>query len=149
MPRQDATTWKPDTCGCRFYLRGKPSGEMEYLNYNAVKAEHLQRINAKDPTANPKLAPPDEVCQTHANLGYSMGKPLFNAVKEEGNRKNFTLEEARRVIPTMNSDNYNWSFDANRKLTVGFLDISISSTEKAQVQAHCDARFGAGKVEVI
>jgi len=149
MAKQDVTMWSPDTCDCRIYIKPKPAGGMEYISDDAVRNEQQQRIVALDKTVNPRLAPPAEVCSAHTGLGYKKDKTLFNAIADENGRKNLVLSEIQKIKPEATSDNYNWSFNAQRKLKVGFINMPVSAAEKGQLMAACNTRFGAGKVEVI
>ena len=82
MPRQDAIFWEPDTCDCRFYMRGDGT----FLSDEEVRAEHQARIDAGDSTAIKDLAPAaSRVCNAHRHIGKNQA--LAETVKEESRRK--------------------------------------------------------------
>lgn len=119
------TRWSPDTCDC----------VLEYEWDDSLPVEN--RVHTISKVVN--------ACPHHGGTPVSH----FNTVVEENTRKNFAFAEIQKLKPDATPDNYNWSFDEQRKLKVGILNLPIRAAEKAQLKANCNARFGAGKVEVI
>lgn len=119
------TRWSPDTCDCI----------LEY-EWDDTKPESERTHSFKRVV---------QLCEHHETLS---GIEAYNEVCSENTRKNQTFGLAREVKPELELEDYTWSFDANRKLKVGFLG-KLNATEKAAVQAKLDEKFGIGKAEVI
>ena len=153
MARQDATLWRPDTCDCEFYIRVDSDGNPIYLDHNQVIAEHQARINAKDPTANPVISRPAKACDVHSGMGHSVGKTLFNVVKEENQRKNIALDEVRKALDIPDdkageiNDHCVWSFDQDRNLNVMVIS-PLAQAKRSALQAVLHSKFGEGKVRI-
>ena len=114
------TRWSPDTCECIIDIEG------DWELPQSVKSIHK--------------------CKPHELL--PDGLPHLTVVwREENQVKNKTLGIAQAIESTLDSENYIWSFDANRKLLVSFA-VAVSISNKNGIQAACDAEFGAGKVKI-
>lgn len=117
MPPQDCTTWSPDTCGCKLYIRVDALGNTIFLDHQAVRAEHQARIQAGDPSANPVLAQPASICSDHANLGHTLSQALIGVIRSEQARRNRALALAQSVVDIA-PQGYEWSFTPDRVLHV-------------------------------
>ncbi len=117
------TRWSPDTCGC----------VLEY-EWDDAQDENTRQVMFKRVVKR---------CSSHSLLS---GVDVYNEVVSENTRKNIVLAEAQKVFPELIPENYNWSFDKDRKLKVGFLGVAI---DKKQLQDLTDSKFGKNKVEVI
>lgn len=82
-------------------------------------------------------------CPAHVSL---VGPPLFNTVLEENQRKNQALAIAQGVSPAIRAEDYQWSFDAQRRLRVGFRGLAPGP--RAAVQAALDTKLGPGLATV-
>ena len=110
-------------------------------------------INLK--TGKRRLQPQARLCSAHAGLGYTQAR--YDQVKRESNHKNITLGQARSIILGSSSSKeqdtqlikaYQWSFDANRNLQVGFRGITVTQQQKNLIQNSVDIQFGLGLVKV-
>ena len=119
------TRWSPDTCNCVF----------EY-EWDDAQKEDVRIHTFKDAI---------QLCEHHKILP---GIEAYDGVMAENTTKNITLGIALKAKPDLTIDEYTWSFDANRKLKVGFLG-KLSTGERSTLQSMCDSKFGAGKVEVV
>lgn len=119
------TRWSPDTCGCIVEYEWddtKPASERTHSFKNAIK-----------------------LCEYHKALS---GTKAYDEVSSENTRKNQAFGLVKQIKPELELEDYTWSFDAKRKLKVGFLG-KLNAIEKAAAQAKLDEKFGAGKAEVV
>lgn len=120
------TRWSPDTCDC----------VLEY-EWDDAQDENTRQHKFKGIVKR---------CSSHS---FVSGKDVYNEVLSENTRKNVVFAEAQKVLPELAPENYNWSFDKDRKLKVGFLGVAMDSMKKKQLQDLTDSKFGKNKVEVI
>lgn len=76
------------------------------------------------------------------------GPALYAVVTEENTRKNLVLGLAQDQLPAILAENYRYSFDASRHLTVSFAGIVVSNGIKGLVQSAADIQFGPGLVNI-
>lgn len=119
------TRWSPDTCGCI----------LEY-DWDDTLDENARTHSFKKAV---------KLCEHHKAL---LGAKAFDQVMSENTRKNIAFGEARKIRSDIAPEDYTWSFDANRKLKVGFLG-KLKAGEKSRLQSLCDNEFGVNKIEVI
>ncbi|MBA7697332.1 hypothetical protein ES703_105997 [subsurface metagenome] len=119
------TRWSPDTCGCILEYEWDDTLEASARTHSFKKAVKL--------------------CEHHKAL---LGAKAFDQVMSENTRKNTVLGEIQKIKPDITLEDYTWSFDANRKLKVGFLG-KLKAGEKSSLQSLCDNEFGVNKIEVI
>ena len=119
------TRWSPDTCSCVLEYEWDDA-----LNENERTHKFKKAVN---------------LCEHHKTL---LGTEAYGTVLSENTRKNIVFDEAQKLYPAIALEDYMWSFDANRKLKVGFLG-KLKAGERSSLQTLCDGKFGAGKVEVI
>jgi hypothetical protein len=120
------TKWSPDTCECVFEYEWDDSqgeGDRTHIFKRAVK-----------------------LCEHHEALAI---EEAYTEVFSENTRKNMVFAEAQGMFPSLTTSDYNWSFDAQRKLKVGFLNIQMDEEEKGELQDIFNSKFGEGKVEII
>ena len=117
------TRWTPDTCGCIF----------EYEWDDALDE------NARIHTFKKAVS----LCEHH-----SLMLAPYDEVLKENTKKNKIYGLAKKVNPNLGVDDFTWSFDKNRKLTVGFLG-KLTADQKKQLKDFADAEFGIGEVEVV
>jgi len=120
------TRWSPDTCDCIFEYEWDDT--QATITHSFKKAIHL--------------------CNHHKAL---VADKAYDVVLSENTRKNIVFGEAQRVKPDITIDDFTWSFEGagkNRKLKVGFFG-KLMAGEKSNLQAQCNSKFGAGKVEII
>lgn len=128
------TRWSPDTCGCILEYEWNDTQPADTRVHSFKNAIHL--------------------CEYHLPFAIMKEKPLlgqgaYDEVISENTRKNVVFADVQILFPSLMPENYNWSFDTQRKLKVGFLGISIISAQKKSLQDAFDAKFGKNKVEVI
>ena len=134
------TTWISDHCGC----------ELEFTWDDSVAA--TSRKNS--------ISRFIKKCASHNPL--STDSSIFTTNTEENQRKNLALETAllngpttlydvladgsRQLKPTITYNN-SWSGTApNRVLTISFIGISLTNTQKTTIRNALNTRFGTGKV---
>lgn len=125
---KQVTRWSPDTCGCILEYEWDDALEPSARTHSFKKAVHL--------------------CEHHKAL---VADRAYDAVLSENTRKNQTFGLAKKDNPDLELDNFTWSFEGtgeNRQLKAGFLG-RLKAEERASLQAQCNTKFGAGKVEVI
>lgn len=154
MPRQDAVKWKPDTCECEFYIKVDGEGNIIYLDHDAVKAEHAARIAARDPAANPSMSgtsEPVKVCPAHTAMGLGPGQSLANLVSDECRRKNLTwgLIQKEFNLGDADRDKYICFFDSARDLHISLIGMTLTSGQRAKLQADLNNQFGKDRVRVV
>ena len=135
------TRWRPDHCAC----------ELEFTWDEAVAQASRTHTFSKDNTR----------CTIHSAL---TGSTLFNTVLEENQRKNIALQIAldngpstlydlsgtTRILKPAITYNYAWTGAApNRVLTMSFIGVSLTTTNKNTIQTAENTRFGTGKVAVL
>ena len=118
------TRWSPDTCRC-------------VLEYEWDDAEDE---NTRENTLKAVI----QKCSYHS---FAADEDVYREVLLENSIKNIAFAEAERIIPSINPENYKWSFDEGRKLKVQFPDVT--SAQKAKLLQTFSERFGEGKVEVL
>lgn len=128
------TQWSPDTCGCI----------LEY-SWDDTQDENI-RVH--------KFSKVIVLCDYHKTLAPNNA---YDQVLSENTRKNMvwgiiedlkTKAGEKDAIQTITIEDYTWSFDASRKLKVGFLG-KLKAGEKSELQSLCNTKFGVNKVEVI
>jgi len=125
---KQVTRWSPDTCSCILEYEWDDTLEDSARTHSFKKVVQL--------------------CDHHKAL---VAAQAYNAVLSENTRKNQAWGLAKAVKPDLEIDSYTWSFEGtgeNRRLKAGFLG-KLSAAERANLQAQCNSKFGAGKVEVI
>ncbi|MBA7608869.1 hypothetical protein ES703_16053 [subsurface metagenome] len=119
------TRWSPDTCGCILEYEWDDTLDENARTHSFKKAVKL--------------------CEHHKAL---IADKAYDEVLSENTRKNQAFGLAKEVKPELEMEDYTWSFDANRKLKVGFLG-KLKAGEKSGLQTLCDNEFGVNKIEVI
>ncbi|GAJ01272.1 unnamed protein product, partial [marine sediment metagenome] len=120
------TRWSPDTCGCILEYEWDDAQDENTRTHSFKKAVKL--------------------CEHHKALAAS---GAYNQVMSENTRKNQVwgfIEDMKSKAGEKDSivavaiEDYTWSFDATRKLKVGFLG-KLKAGEKSSLQTLCDSKF--------
>lgn len=126
------TSWRPDTCGCHIIYQWDDSD---------IQTVTLDSMPHK--------------CEFHENLS---DQDAYNAVRTENVTKNQVLGHVLENHPSLVEDDgkgnkelkdgieYDWSFDANRKLNVDFKGADKPSAEA--IKDGLDQLFGVDVVNV-
>jgi hypothetical protein len=118
------TIWHPDTCGCVLeYEWDDSKTPASYSQHGVVRK-----------------------CTEHTTVP---DNELFKIVLDENQRKNNVLSIAKEILPSIEPQNYHFSFNNQRMLQIQVIGLSMSSVHKNQLQAQCNAKYGQGKVEVL
>lgn len=120
------TRWSPDTCGC----------VLDYTWDDEVPSD--RRVHAFGEAVR--------TCVEHMLL---TGKPLYDTVFAENQRKNRVLALAQERISHIAPEHYVWRFLPGRALEVSFPEVVLTQVQKNAVQQVCDQQFGAGRVVVL
>lgn len=122
--RPSVTVWQPDTCGCEIEIRfdaDLPAEERAHT-FKTVKAcpAHatvtegtFQRLAASE-----NLDAPAELA-AHRRQGKPVKEVRALAALDDNRLKNVVYARLKDAYPDMADDEYEWSFDAERKLTFG------------------------------
>lgn len=136
------TRYSPDTCGC------------------VIEYQWDDTLTETDRTHT--LSNYINKCSAHSGLATDQDR--WNAVFEENPRKNRTLKTCLDNGPTTLFDvvdgtrqlkpsiSYNWSWSGtapNRVLTVSFTGVSLTTTQRNNLQTALNTLFGSGKVTVV
>lgn len=119
--------WWPDTCDCCI--------EFSFDDELA------------DPVVTPEIA--HHKCAAHAGETTPLG--VWNVIKEENQRKNITLGQAKAIKTTLTDQDLmkvTWSWDANRNITL-YLHGILTTAQVAAGQTWCNNRWGVGKVVLV
>jgi hypothetical protein len=139
MTRLVQTEWEPDSCGCRIIFE---------VDVDLPAAQQVISFVA---------AP--RICPYHASRGLS-GKALLDALytsdlKGENQRKNLAFAELKKVIPTVDYNEYQskdsrwYSFDADGVLEITVpAKYTVTAQNKADLSVALDSKFGSGKVKI-
>jgi hypothetical protein len=120
------TRWGPDTCEC----------VIEYEWDDAVpdsqRTHTISKIVSK--------------CSAHSKL--SDGETHFLNVLDENTTKNKAFEIVKSKAPTLDPDNFKYSFDKDRKLVVDVANLGLKASDKTTLLSDLDTKLGTGKVSV-
>lgn len=83
-------------------------------------------------------------CSAHMHLEAAS---VYGQVVDENTRKNRVFERAKALLPTLEVEDYGWSFDAQRVLQVKL--PTLPAPLKAALQSECDSLLGVGKTKVV
>ena len=119
------TMWSPDTCSCILIYTWDDA-----LDEN-VRTHTIERVLRR--------------CPAHASL--TKDTEIYGTVVEENTRKNKAFGLAQGIVPNLTTEDYEWSFDANRKLRATFRG-KLSVTQAVKLRQTCDSQLGANRVEV-
>ena len=123
VPNIRTTVWSPDTSDAILEFQWDANLPEESRTHTLVRV-------IKPSSAHPGLN----------------GEELHRTVLEENVRKNKAFAIAKDVIPTLEGEDYQWSFDTKRNLQISFPKKNLNRAQKAQIQAALDMSFGPGKV---
>lgn len=154
----DVKLWTPDTClpgdSCKIYFLiddVNPGVSLGYVTHDQAIVIYNARLIARPNSTNvtegstPNQRP--RLCSAHAPLGHTPA--MYTVVKEENERKNFTLTEIQRILPAVLVDDYIWVYDVNRVLQVSIdARIPVTGATRIVLQNALNTRFGPGKVVV-
>jgi len=127
--------WTPDTCAnpatgdaCVLIEVWDDAVPVESRTHNFVRAEKL--------------------CSHHAAQHGANHAAAFTANYAENRRKNISWVAAQSVRSTLNLENFKWSYNEQRVLTVEFGGV-LTTQQQSGLQNACDVQFGPGKVVVL
>ena len=133
--------WSPDVCECQLIE--------EIDTVAGTRKILLEPIVVKNDRGQDVFLE-TRLCDHHR--GHTPDKEETSPQLDECRRKNYTFGEAQKLKPDLTLDDYTWSFTKAvggvRQLKVGFLG-KLNASHGANLQATLNARFGAGKVEVL
>jgi len=151
MPNNSIQLWSPDTCRCVIHLTYDDTLPLDqraltYVTQEEADAIVKTRRDAGEPNINPNPQPPAVLCPAHAHLGHTAA--LLQQVLSENQRKNMALAHAQEIIPSLEPEDYEWSFDTGRILQISLPKAALNAAERSQIQNLFNSRFGQGKARI-
>ena len=141
--------WGPDSCECKVFYQFDdelPSSQVVFSYISQANA-HALAVVIWAATGQPSKPQPSEViCSAHLTL---TGTALYSALVRETHTLNIARSIAHAMNPTLEPEDFTWSYDANRLLLVQPRPAAAVLVDTAALQAAWDIQFGPGIVQVV
>ena len=135
------TLWSPDTCTCQVsYTWDDTISEATRTHSFASAVRKCSAHNAQT----------DANCYTTLMDENPRKNIALQVCLDNGPSTLYDLSGTTRTLKSTITYNYSWSGTApNRLLTISFIGISLTTTQKSTIQTAINTRLGSGKVTIV